>query len=50
MKKLFDAPELTLIRFDAKDILTSSQWDTPIIPVETDPEESGWETPIYPAP
>ena len=47
---IFQEPELKIIFFDVKDVLTSSpNWDLPVIPEDetTDPG-SGWETPIYP--
>ena len=46
----FQEPELKIIRFSAKDVLTASpNWELPVIHEdETTEPGSGWETPIYP--
>lgn len=44
----FEEPKLIIIRFEAADVLTTSNNELPIIPNESQPEESGWETPILP--
>ena len=47
----FEEPKLNIIRFETLDVLTASPYELPTIPNESEePEESGWETPIYPAP
>lgn len=44
----FEEPKLNVIRFEAADVLTASPYELPVIPNESEPEESGWETPILP--
>lgn len=46
----FEPPDLKIIRFEAKDVLTASPWDLPEVSGDqTEPTGSnGWETPIYP--
>ena len=44
----FEAPEMKIVHFDVEDILTTSNWDLPFVPNESEPEETGWETPMYP--
>ena len=46
----YEKPKMEIIRFDVKDVLTSSgsDWELPIVTDDTEPAPTGWETPILP--